>query len=475
MRPPTAVLRRATLAALLALQLAAPVAAKSRTAADEIDRYLSIREEMGGFSGAALVAKGGKVLLRKGYGFADIERRIRFTPETQHEVASVSKMFTAMAVLILRDRGKLKLDDPVCRYVDDCPESWKPITIDQLIHHTSGIPDYEEKLELGSDRYNAFMARPEASAEIFANARKLPLDFAPGSKFSYSNTGYIVLGRIVERAAGVKFEDFVVENILKPAGMTSSGVLGSRVPPARLATGYTHGDLGWEKVLGGASLTDGHLNRVPRLALTPPEGDAWLYSTVDDLYRWSLVMDGGSFVSAADIAEIFRPGSGDYGCGWFVQQAFDRRRYRHNGLLPGYLTDVIKFPDDRLTIILMSNVDRARLDRVARDVSAIALGTPYDMPVRGAVVKLSREQLARFEGSYRFADGSVVRVENGPDLLTASIEGRYTAGLIPMSATAFYMPLADGRVTFTARTDGRIVRINLRYSGEDHVADRVEQ
>lgn len=458
----------------LAIVAASPLAgvARSGAPADQMDRYLSIRSEMGNFSGAVLVARYGKVLLRKGYGYADVERKIRFTPETQHEVASVSKMFTAMAVLVLRDRGKLKLDDPICRYVDDCPESWKAITIEQLLHHTSGIPDYEESLELGSQKYLDFMVRPDASATIFANARKLPLDFAPGEKFNYSNTGYIVLGQIVERAAGQPFEDFVVANVLKPAGMTHSGVLGTGVRPHQLANGYTHGDLGWERTLAGVSLTDGHLTRVPRLALTPPEGDAWLYSTVDDLYRWSLVMDGRGFVPATDIAEIFHPGLGNYGLGWFVDTAFDRKRARHTGFLPGYATDFIRFPDDGLTIVIVSNLDRARLNRIAWDISAIALGKPYDMPLRGKVVKLAPDQLARLEGKYRFADGTFVTIANEPDYLTASVEGKYKAGLIPLSATEFFMPLAEGRVTFSADNDGRIVRVNLRYSGEDHIAER---
>ena len=136
-----------------------------------------------------LVAKGDTIILRKGYGFADVEKQRPYTPETQHEVASISKMFTAMAALKLRDQGKLRLQDPTCQYLEDCPDTWRAITVQHLMRHTSGISDYEEQLELGSDKYFGLMTQPSASARILENARTLALDFKPGEKFHYSNTG----------------------------------------------------------------------------------------------------------------------------------------------------------------------------------------------------------------------------------------------------------------------------------------------
>jgi CubicO group peptidase (beta-lactamase class C family) len=440
-----------------------------------IDQYLSARTEMGGFSGAVLVAKDGKIILRKGYGYADVEKRIPFTPETQHEVASISKMFTAMAALRLRDQGKLRLEDSICKYLKDCPELWRPITVRQLMRHTSGLKDYEEELGMESERYREFMSQPGASAKILENARRLPLDFKPGEKFHYSNTGYIVLGYVIEQAAGRPFAEFVTNEILKPAGMTHSGVLGWRSQPKRLAYGYTHGDLGWEKSLAGVPLTGGHLKRAPNFPLTPPEGDAWLYSTLDDLYRWSQLMDGGRLVSSALAKEVFTPGLDNYGYGWFIGNAFNRKRVRHTGSLPGYVSDFIKFPDDKITIIYFSNLDRARSSSIVRDVTAILFGTQFDMPVRGQVIKLSVEQLAHLEGVYKMADGKLLTIRNEPDFLTAELKGRYTAGLIPLSPAEFYFPLGDGRAIFTLDAKGEATKINMRYGGEDHIAERTTQ
>ncbi|HSS50108.1 MAG TPA: serine hydrolase domain-containing protein, partial [Thermoanaerobaculia bacterium] len=451
--------------------LAAPAAGQD--VAHTVDQYLSQRTDLGRFSGAVLVARDGKVLLRKGYGLADVEKKLPYTPETQQDVASISKMFTAMAALKLRDQEKLRLEDPICKYLADCPEAWKPITIQQLMRHTSGIPDYEEALGIGSDKYMEFMNQPGASAKIVENARKLPLDFKPGEKFHYSNTGYILLSYAIQKAAGQPFGDFVTKTLLAPAGMTHSGVFGVGDGPRNLATGYTHGDLGWDKMLAGVPLTAGHLKKVPQLPLTPPEGDAGIYSTVDDLYRWSQVMDGGPLVPAEEAAEVITPGLENYGYGWFIDNGFDRRRMRHTGLLPGYVSDFIKFPGDKVTIVLVSNLDRTRLDRVARDVTAIVLGKPFDAPVHGKVVQLTAEQFAKLEGEYKMADGKPLIVRKEPDLLTAELKGRYTAGLIPLSPAEFYFPLGDGKALFTLDETGKSVKVNMRYGGEDHVGERV--
>lgn len=447
--------------------------AQSKDIAESIHQYLALRTEMGRFSGAVLVAKDGAILLRKGYGFADVEKRLPYTPETQHEVASISKMFTAMAALKLRAQGKLRLEDSICKYLADCPEVWSPVTVQQLMRHTSGIPDYEEKLELGSDKYLAFMTQPDTSSRIVADARKLPLDFKPGEKFAYSNTGYIVLSYVVQKAAGMPFAEYVAKHLLQPAGMKHSGLLGTSDAPKNLAHGYTYGDIGWEKTLAGQPLTAGHLQKMPRLTLTPPAGDACLYSTVDDLYRWSQVMEGSGFITAAEVEEVFTAGRGNYGYGWFIDNGFNRKRMRHNGMLPGYVSDFIRFPAEKITIILFSNVDRAPLSRISRDISAIVLGTPYDLPVRGKVVTLTEQQIAALVGEYKTAEGPLLTIRKEPDFLTAAIKGRYTAGLIPLSPTEFYFPLADGKAIFTLDGTGKALKVNLRYSGEDHLAERV--
>jgi CubicO group peptidase (beta-lactamase class C family) len=329
--------------------------AQARDASARIDAYLAGLERSGQWSGAVLIAVGDRVILRRGYGLADRESGTPFTPEIRHQVASVSKMFTAMAALKLRDAGKLKLADSICAHLPDCPLAWRTITIQNLVRHTSGIPDYETPLGLYTPAYLALMARPDATRRILENARNQPLEFRPGSRFRYSNTGYIVLSLIVERAAGMPFNDAVRALVLEPAGLQHSEML---TPDAGgISGGYTRG---WR--------------RVPRLALAPPAGDAALVSNLEDLYRWSRAMDGGAFVNAREANEVFTPGLGGYGFGWFVDARFGRKRYIHTGELPGYRTVFVKYPQNRVTIILFSNQDRAPMDRITHDISGTIFG-----------------------------------------------------------------------------------------------------
>lgn len=457
----------------LAAASGAPVPPDSVVTASA-DRYLASRAATGSFAGAVRIVRDGRVLLRRGYGYADVAKRVRCTPETRFPVASISKMFTAMAALRLEEEGRLHLDDPVCRWLDDCPSAWRAITVDQLMHHTSGIPDYEARLELGSDRYLEFMMRPDATARIDSIARRDTLEFTPGTKFHYSNTGYDVLARVIERAAGRPFADFMRTALLEPAGMTHSGVLGAGHPPHDLAVGYAGGELDWDALLGGATPTDGHLHPRPLPALRPPVGDAWAYSTVDDLDRWRAAMDGGSFLSPAVISRALTPGLQGYAAGWFVDRAADRRRIHHNGFLPGYAGELVEYPDDRVTIVVLGNVEDMRLDAIVRDLSSMAFGEPWDMPVRGKTVKLDPSALGNLEGNYRLDSGTIVKIRHDPQFLTAQIEGRFVAGLIPLGPTEFFMPLSEGRVTFTLGPDGRGSRVNLHWSGVDRMARRID-
>jgi hypothetical protein len=154
---------------------------------------------------------------------------------------------------------------------------------------------------------------------------------------------------------------------------------------------------------------------------------------------------------------------------------FERKRLRHTGALPGYTSQFSKFPADRVTIVIFSNLDRAPMARIVRDVTAIVFGKSYDLPVRGKLATLTAEQFAALVGDYKMADSRILKVYKEPDYpyLTAEIKQQYVAGLIPLSPTEFYFPLADGRAVFTLDATGKSARVNMRYAGEDHVAVRV--
>ena len=330
------------LTVLISSTLAQPGDLKTR-----MDTYFSKLERAGKFSGAVLVAKGNNVILRAGYGLANRESRVPFTPETPHHVASISKMMTAFAALKLRDQKRLKLEDHICVHIPDCPSQWREITIKHLIRHTSGIPDYEEKLGLYSDKYLEFMTQQGATERLIEQARTQALEFKPGSEFHYSNPAYIVLASIIELVTGEPFNDAVRKLVLEPAGLTHSGF----AAPENVSVGYTKN---WE--------------RIPTLSLEPPAGDAALVSTLDDLFKWSLAMDDPKML------EVFAPGLAGYGYGWFVDSRMKRKRYVHTGELPGYRTVFVKFPKDRVTIIIFANQDQTPTELMTREITKLVFG-----------------------------------------------------------------------------------------------------
>ena len=183
-------------------------------------------------------------------------------------------------------------------------------------------------------------------------------------------------------------------------------------------------------------------------------------------------MDGDGLLPAARTHEALTPGLGDYAAGWWIDRAFDRARQRHGGILPGALASFVRFPDDSVTIVVVTNQDRARLEKIVRDLSAIALGQPFDLPVRGRLATLAPADYARLEGDYDLGDGRTYVVRKDEDLLTVHLEGRFTAGLIPLGPADFYFPLGDGRASFALGADGRASAINLRYDGLDHRGTR---
>ncbi len=439
-----------------------------------MDRYLSIRAEMGQFNGVVLFARGDRPIYRKGFGYADIDKKTPYRPEFVQPVASLTKMFTAFVALSLQADGKLNLQAPLCKYFMPCPDAWRPVTLWHLVHHSSGIPDYEEKLGIGSPAYMEYMRGSDATGRILADAINAKLEFPPGSKFNYSNSGYVVLGTVLEKVGKAPLSELVKHYALEPAGMKSSGMFVAGERPATLAPGYTHDVLGWDKVVAGYPITSGHVRKVAELPLTGPAGDAGLYSNADDLLRWSVALGEGGLLSTDMQKTMFDGGADGYGFGWFVGKAFDRTRHRHTGNLPGYLADFVRFPEDKITLIVLSNVDRSLVSRIVRDVSAIILGKPFDMPVRGAMIPLSKVEVQALEGEYQTKDGGRILISNGPEYLTATWKGRFTAILIPLSPTSFYLPLADGRALFTLDEAGKAATVNLRYSGEDNSAARVK-
>lgn len=331
--------------------------------ASQADAYLRAAVAHDWFSGSVLIARDGKPIVSRGYGMANYELNVPNTPETVFRIASVTKQFTSMAIMQLKEDGKLQVHDPICRHLPNCPEAWRPITIRHLLTHTSGIfntsrlPDWDERI--GIQPYTRF-----GFMDVF---RDLPLEFEPGTRHRYSNSGYYLLGLIIERTSGMTYADFLRTRIFQPLGMNDTHMLGSRELIPRRATGY-YSSL--DKFINALYLN-------PALAYS----SGGLLSTTGDLLKWDQALYTNRLVSRASLDEIFAPALEGYAYGWVVGRRFNRDTQGHSGSDRGYSAFIMRVPSERLTVIVLSNSDRTSATKAAVNLTAIALGEKVSLPI----------------------------------------------------------------------------------------------
>jgi CubicO group peptidase (beta-lactamase class C family) len=326
--------------------------------ASKIDKALNFLTEREAFTGAVLVAQNGKVLLSQGYGLADRDKNLPNTPQTKYRLASITKQFTAMAILMLQAQDKLNVQDPICRYIPECPTMWQDITIHHLVTHTSGIPNFTDFRD-----YQATEATPSPPEQTIARFKDKPLDFQPGEQWSYSNSGYVVLGYIIEQASGQSYEAFLQQTIFEPLHMKNTGYDHNN---SSLATGYTGTQGLWRKA--------NHIN------MTIPYAAGGLYSTVEDLYRWDQALYTEQLVPQEFLDLMFTPHaevprSGlNYGYGWFVGELNHHQAVSHSGGIEGFATEIRRYIDDKVIIIILSNRDTTGIGSAADLIAEAVFG-----------------------------------------------------------------------------------------------------
>ncbi len=320
------------------------------------DIYLSKLTKARLFSGSVLIARNGKVLVRKGYGEADREKHLVNTAQTKFRLGSTTKQFTAMAILILQARGKLNVQDRICTYFSGCPTAWQKITLHHLLTHTSGITDFTRFPD-----FQTTQGSPSSPTETIARFKDKPLDFQPGKKFSYSNSGYVVLGVIIEQASGKRYEAFLQENIFVPLQMVDSGY------------DHNNGDL----AIGYRNQT----NLADFIDMSIPYAAGGLYSTVEDLYRWDQALYTDKLIPKNLRDKMFTPfaqlqdtGGFGYGYGWGIGKEGDRPVVSHIGGIKGFSSSIARYPNDKVVIIVLGNREDVNSGDIGVQLAKIVFG-----------------------------------------------------------------------------------------------------
>ncbi|WP_079242345.1 serine hydrolase domain-containing protein [Chryseobacterium indologenes] len=405
-------------------------------------KYMQAQVEINNFSGAVLVSKNGQVLLKKAYGLADYEWNIKNTIDTKFQLASVTKQFTATAILLLIEKGKLSLDDKLSKFLPDYPKG-DSVTIHMLLSHSSGLAMGFKEIALSS------MDKDSAYVKI----KKMPYEFSPGTQSGYSNIGYYLLAKIIEKVSGEKYAVFLKKNIFEKAGMKNTGVSNNESIVEKKAKAYYH--------------TENGLIHNPYINWEINVGHDGVYSTVEDLALWDKALYGTNILSAQMKKLMFSPyGAENWGYGFVINPFYNHghQLIAHDGGFFGTMTSFNRFTDDKLFVTVLSNNESFSYI-ISYGLSAIALGKEVELPYKHYRVEIDPNLYDQYIGKYDKID--ILKIDG--KLYFNSVEME----LIPESKTKFFRADNNDRtVEFIPDSAGLYNSIILTKGGVKEVVIR---
>ncbi len=431
--------------ASITLFLAASVFAQN-SIESKVDAFIKSEMEKQQIPGVSLaIVRDGKMIYAKGYGLANVELNVAVKPETIFQSGSVGKQFTATAVMMLVEAGKINLDDKITKYFPDAPDAWKNITVRHLLTHTSGLPN---------DFPMADYQRDFTEAEIVKRAESLPLDFEPGEKWSYSNIGYKMLGVLIGKVSGKFYGNFLQERIFKPLNMTTARIISEADIVPNRAAGY--------QIIKGELKNQDWVS--PTMNTT---ADGSLYLNVDDMAKWDAALDGEKLLKKSSLEQMWSPvklndgKTYPYGFGWALGEVNKHPVIEHGGAWQGFKSFNARFPDDNLAVIIFANLAQANPTKLAHGVAEIY--NPALKPPPVSTIEDKEPQITELLKTVlrRFADGTIK-----PDIFTSEM----SAGIFPdvakqIGATikSFGTLESVGLLSRTEENGNRVYHYRLQY------------
>ncbi len=405
---------------------------------DKLDTLLSTYAKLNKFNGSALVAKNGVILLNKGYGYRDAASKTPNDEQTIFQLGSITKQFTSAVILKLQEEKKLSVSDKLSKYFPGYPKG-DSITIRQLLTHTSGVFNYTNDGEFMKNE----MTKPATREKMLALFKDKPLDFSPGTKWNYSNSGYLLLGYIIEDLTKKTYQQAVRKYIFTPLQMTHSGFDFTDLKSSKKATGYFNLD---EKESTVAPIVDSSVSF----------SAGAIYSTTGDLYVWHEALQKNMILSKEQQEMAYTPVKNNYGYGWGVDSIDGKRRVSHGGGIPGFVTNISRVPQDDICIILLSNASNPTLQDITGNIYAVLYGKPYEIPKEKTSVTLPLEKLKEYEGEYEINKDLHVIISVKDGELIAAPTGQPTSVLLAEREDFFFLRSPDIQIDFT-RDDKKIV------------------
>lgn len=445
--------------AILLLPLLTPLSvclAQTEQLGHKLDHAVAVYESQRHFMGSVLVAKGGKILLEKGYGMADLEWNIPNVPDGKFRLGSITKQFTATGIMQLAAQHKLSVADKACKYFDQCPEAWKQITIHQLLSHTSGIPSYTGMKDFEKPN---FLRIPLTPTQVLLLTKDKPLDFAPGTKWKYDNSGYIFLGIILEKVSGEKYADYLKHHIFDPLDMHDTGYDETAVVLPHRVSGYQP----CGKAICNADYID----------MSLPFAAGSLYSTVQDLYKWDRALYTNKVLDKADRERMWTPVMNNYGYGWMLDRMANHKQIGHGGGIPGFSTYIARFPDDNAAVIVLGNNVAVPTENVAAALAGTLFEEKVELPGERKAIRIDAKLLDRYVGTYDLGQLKIT-FTNEKGHLMAQPKGQPKFEAVPSSETEFFLNEVDVVFRFSEiNASGKAQKLELTQGGRTLMGKRV--
>lgn len=419
---------------------------------DRFNAFTDAHASAQSFSGTVLVAQKGKVIYQRALGKADMEWNIPNAVDTRFQIGSITKQFTAASILQLAEQGKLDLDDKLSKYLPGFPKG-DSVTIHMLLNHTSGIRSYTSISEFWK-----LAAFPVEKDTMVALMSRYPYDFSPGTKWEYNNSGYFLLGYIIEKVSGRKYHEYLEQHIFQKAGLNRTMVNRWDTILDKRAKGYDKTPTGWRNAV--------------YISMEGPYSAGAMISTVEDLKRWNDALYAHKIISPVSLQKMTTPYMNNYGYGVGMDTFQNHARISHSGGIPGFLSFLFYYPKDEITVAVLSN-NGGNTETMANGLFAIQAGIPVIAPYKHQEVKIDTMTLDKFTGRYVIDPSDTIQVIRKNGKLYRK-NTRSEVQLKPESATKFfYDDDTDRQIEFTLDRSGKVSSATFFNGGFKYAMKRL--